>query len=77
MTSNLNNIKKEQKEENENTSPSFLSTRKLQSLSKNQGFTSKLELQRAVNEYCRDPDDWVNNVQYATYGYVIFLPTQT
>ena len=37
----------------------------------NQGFTSKSELQSAVDQYCQDPDEWINNARYATYGYVI------
>ena len=75
MKSNSNNIK-EQNKENEDTILSSFPTRKLQTLSSIQGFLSKSELQTAVDEYCRDPNGWVNNTKYATYGYVISI-TQT
>ena len=33
-----------------------------------QQFLTKDELQTAVDEYCSDPNEWVNNPKYATYG---------
>ena len=53
----------------ENTSSSFLSIRQLQTFpSLTQKFSSKSDLQSAVDEYCQDPEGWVNNKNYTTYG---------
>ena len=47
------------------TSPTFSSTRQLQTLSPT---LSNSELQEAVNEYCENPSGWVNSSKYPVYG---------
>ena len=61
---------------NENPTPKYgqsvkqNSARHLQTLSSTpqRGFLSNSELKSAVDEYCQDPNGWVNNTKYVTYG---------
>ena len=43
-------------------------------LSQISSFSSRPELQNAVDEYCEDPNGWVSNTKYDMYGYVICVP---
>ena len=49
-------------------SPTFSSTRQLQTLNSTQSFLSDSELQEAVDEYCQNPNGWANSTKYAIYG---------
>ena len=62
----IENSNKQKMKYDEITRHSFLSTRQLQTLTST--FLSKSELQEAVDDYCRDPDGWVNSAKYPIYG---------
>ena len=74
--SNNSNERKDHIIKDSTTNPSFLSSANVQyerTLSNQESFSSKSELKSAVNEYCQDPNAWVNNTKYDMYGYVIFF----
>ena len=59
---------KNKQHETKVTRPTFSSTRQLQTLNSTQRFQSRYELRSAIDEYCENPNGWVNSTKYAMYG---------